>query len=164
MLDEQALDSFSNLVFSLVTFWKAVRKWPQKISIVSHEFKRERFLECHVKALGLSRERVEFWGIDPVYMRSEAADEYDEQRARGVRDGERRRGFEAWKRDLWGVGPSVRGKRRQRNCWDVRQELFECKEDRLRSGLKSKVVEYEDMNGKMIKKEVVSEEKQPWED
>ena len=49
LLDEQALDSFANLVFGTVRFWKSVGRWPERITIVSHAFKRERFLGVHIR-------------------------------------------------------------------------------------------------------------------
>jgi hypothetical protein len=88
VLEEQALDSFGNLVFSIVRFWTFTGCWPQMITIISHEFKRERFLDLHVAAIRWPRERVEFVGIDPGYLK-EGAEEWDKERAEGVRRGRR---------------------------------------------------------------------------
>jgi hypothetical protein len=64
LLEEKALDSFGNLVHGVVRFWKEVGAWPESITVVSHGFKRERFLGLHVKALRWPGERVGFLGID----------------------------------------------------------------------------------------------------
>lgn len=164
MLEEQALDSFANLVFSIARFWKIVGKWPEKISVVSHGFKRERFSELHVRALRWPTERVEFVGIDPVYMRPASGKAYDERRTVDVKEGERKRGFGAWESDLWGVGEGLRGKRRARNCWATGQELFASVEERQRSGVRSRVIEYEDAMENVVGEEVLLDERQPWED
>lgn len=156
-LEEQALDSFGNLVFSVVAFWKRTGSWPGKITIISHGFKRERFLELHVPAMGWPRERVEFVGIDPGYMR-EGSGEWDGERAEGVRRGERERGTRVWEGDRFGVGMVLRGKRRERNHWGTGQLLFESEEERVRSGIRSEVVDYGDGLEERLK-----DERQPWE-
>ena len=163
VLEEQALDSCANLVFSLVRFWKITGRWPEKISIISHEFKKERFIELHVTAMRWPVERVQFVGIDPAYMRTESED-YDARRTQEVRDGERKWGFGSWECDLWGIGESLRGKRRARNCWRVGQELFRTEEERTRSGVKSNLVEYKDEKMEIAMEEVLLDERQPWED
>jgi hypothetical protein len=164
VLEEQALDSFANLVFSILRFWKIVGKWPEKISVVSHGFKRQRFLELHVKALRWPTERVEFVGFDPMYMRAGSGKAYDERRTVDAKEGERKRGFGAWESDLWGVGEALRGKRKARNCWATGQELFVSVEERQRSRMRSRVIEYEDAMGKVVREEVLLDEEQPWED
>lgn len=159
MLEEQALDSFGNFMFGILRFWKETGKWPEKITIVSHEFKRKRFLDLHVKAARWPRDRVDFLGIDPTYMVKGSA-EWDEQRAEEVWRGERERGYKAWESDLRGTGDELRRKRRARNCWGVRQVWFETVEERVRGGVKTRVVRGE--NG--VEEEVLSDERQPWED
>lgn len=157
VLEEQALDSLGNLVFSVTAFWKRTGTWPERITVVSHGFKRERILGLHVAAMRWPRERVEFVGIDPAYMR-EGSGEWDGERAEEVRRGERERGVRAWEGDRFGVGAVLRGKRRERNPWGVGQLLFESDAERVRSGIRSEVVDYRDSLEERLK-----DEKQPWE-
>lgn len=39
-----ATDSYQNLLFSIIEFYKITSKWPEMITIVTHAFKQERFL------------------------------------------------------------------------------------------------------------------------
>lgn len=71
-----------------IGFWRATGKWPEMVTVVSHEFKRARFMDLHIRAMRWPRERVEFLGVDPVYMDKES-EEWDEVRASEVRKGER---------------------------------------------------------------------------
>lgn len=157
LLEEQALDSFGNLVFSVIRFWREVGSWPKKVTVVSHGFKRARFLDLHIKGMRWPRERVEFLGIDPGYL--ERGEDWDEVRAERVLRGEQERGYEAWREDLRGTGEGLREKRGARNRWGVNQVLFESEEERRRSGVRSQVVDY----GRGVMEEVL-DEKQPWED
>ena len=63
-------------------------KWPEDVTIISHEFKRARFMELHVQAMRWPREKVEFLGIDPGYM-VEGSGDWDDARTSEVRKGER---------------------------------------------------------------------------
>jgi hypothetical protein len=157
VLEEQALDSFANLLFSILKFWRSTRTWPDKITIVSHEFKRARFMELHVKAARWPKDRVEFVGIDPKYM-IEESEEWDAGRAESVRKGERERGFGAWESDLLGMGEVLKGKRGSRNHWRVNQLWFSSEDERRRSGVKMRVV-----SGDGREEEVLLDVEQPWE-
>lgn len=157
LLEEQALDSFGNFVFGVIKFWREVGRWPEKVTVVSHGFKRARFLDLHVRGMRWPRERVEFLGINPGYL--VRGENWDEVRAEGVLRGEQERGYGAWREDLRGTGEELREKRRARNCWEVNQVLFENEEERWRSGTRSRVVDY---SGGVV--EEVLDEKQPWED
>ena len=165
MLEEQALDSYGNLLFGILRFWKEVGRWPEKVTIVSHGFKRGRFLDLHVPATRWPEGRVEFLGIDPEYMVEDeiemgskgTADStasgsltaqvnshkygkrtllFDKERTAEVLKGERERGYKAWEDDPQGTGEALSEKRRKRNFWDVIQLFFETEEER-RSGVKS---------------------------
>jgi len=161
LLEEQALDSFGNLLFSVINFWRKTGNWPGKITVVSHEFKRARFEELHVKALRWSRGKFEFVGVDPGYMLEESP-ESDTSRTSEVREGERERGFGAWEKDLYGAGDELRGKRWKRNCWLVGQDLFVSEEERKKSAVRTKWVECEE-GGMRFLEEVLLDEEQPWE-
>ena len=120
--ENKALDSYQNLLFSLLKFWRKTGTWPQKITIVSHEFKRARFVNLHLKALKWERD-VEYLGIDPEYMTTKV--ESDMLRAEDVREGERIRGYDVWAEDMYGVGDVLVEKRKARNPWVINQTVWE---------------------------------------
>lgn len=153
-LEEKALDSYHNLLFSILRFWEVTGAWPGRITIVSHEFKRARFIELHVPAIRWPMERVGFVGIDPAYM-CKGDFEWNRERAEDVREGERMRGYEPWVQDKKGEGAILKGKREGRNYWGVRQGLFENEGKRVRSGVKMRVLD----GGQ----EILSDEVQPWQ-
>lgn len=45
ILEENALDSLQNLLFSILEFWKKEGRWPERITIISMGFKEKRFME-----------------------------------------------------------------------------------------------------------------------
>jgi hypothetical protein len=146
--EERALDSFHNLLFSLTKFYETTGAWPGHVTIISNEFKRARFLELHCRAIRWPLERVTFIGIDPEYMA------VDLERAAGVRDGERRNGFDAWQGDMFGTGEVLESKRAKRNPWGICQRLFEDEEARKQSKI----------NFRMIgPREILGDGLQPWE-
>lgn len=161
LLEEQALDSYGNFMFGLLAFWRKVGTWPEMVTVVSHAFKRARVLDLHVKAARWPRAKVEFVGIDPGYM-VEGSGEWDGERMESVLRGERERGYGAWEGDVVGMGEVLRGKRRERNVWGVRQVWFESEEERERSGVRSRVVVDKEVGG--VWEEVLLDMRQPWED
>jgi hypothetical protein len=156
-LEKQALDSFSNLLFSIIKFWKAVGRWPEKITLISNEFKRARFMDLHLKAARWPVERFEFVGIDPDYM-IEGNDGFNKERVKSVRRGERENGYKVWEEDIFGSGEILRAKKRGRNPWGVPQVLFADEEERKQSGVKSKLIVDDDS---VV--EILMNETQPWE-
>jgi dihydrofolate synthase len=116
IMEERALDSYHNILFSITRFYSIYHHWPQRITIVSHDFKRERLVDCHCGAIGFPLERVRFVGIDPPGMKDEKS---DGAAWKGVREA-----VEQWKSDPHGVGDVLAGKRRKRNPWGVTQDLF----------------------------------------
>ncbi|PQE05731.1 DUF218 domain-containing protein [Rutstroemia sp. NJR-2017a BVV2] len=188
LLEQSALDSYQNLLHSILLFQQHTGVWPQRITIVGFAFKSARMEGLHARALGLEgRVRVE--GIDPGYMNS-GSGEWDQDRAESTREGERRGGYEVWRGDMRGVGRGLRGKRDARDWgvggWRDREEegkegkkrrvrergLFGSEEERRRSGVRTKWVEYvsecprEDWAGYevLVREEVLLEGvEQPWE-
>ncbi|KJK76500.1 hypothetical protein H634G_08088 [Metarhizium anisopliae BRIP 53293] len=69
MLEERALDSYHNVLFSLSLFYARFQRWPRHVVVVSHAFKRPRMLDGHCAAIGFPPDRVSFvgadWGRDP---------------------------------------------------------------------------------------------------
>lgn len=143
LCEERALDSHQNILFSLVHFWRCVdpphTRWPARLTIVSHAFKRRRLVGAHCAAVGWwglgnhqspgedQEEEVVFVGINPPGVPEVLAAE--------------ERAVEAWGRDPQGRGEALRGKRRGRNPWGVAQTLFLGNEERARSGVATELLE-----------------------
>lgn len=167
VLEEQALDSFANVVFSLLLFWKETKAWPAKLTIISHEFKRARFMELHIPALRFPGRKVEFVGIDPGYMQP-SHPTYDFKLSGDVREGEMERGYRAWEGDRLGCGEVLRGKRCARNCWRAGQGWFRDEEERRESGVGSERIDFvwvdEDDREMVIAEEVLGGGRQSWEE
>ncbi|KXG46582.1 protein of unknown function DUF218 [Penicillium griseofulvum] len=51
--ETNATDSYQNLLFSLIQFRVYTGVYPQRVTVVTHEFKRARFMQCHFPAVGL---------------------------------------------------------------------------------------------------------------
>ncbi|KAM0555155.1 hypothetical protein ACHAPJ_006507 [Fusarium lateritium] len=119
LLEDRALDSYHNLLFSLTLFYARFEAWPTHTTIVSHGFKKERLVDGHYAAIGFPLDRVTFIGIDPPGMAavSKDHDKQDAMKGVGLALGE-------WKDDPHGRGESLAGKRAKRNPWAVRQGMF----------------------------------------
>ncbi|KAF7933795.1 uncharacterized protein EAE98_003504 [Botrytis deweyae] len=183
VLEEEALDSYENLVRGLVAFWRGTGGWPGRIEIVSLGFKRGRFEELHCGVLGLGfrfrggRRQEEvgdedgegkgrrgggkgveviFEGINPEFM-NEESEEFDREKYEDTVRGERERGYGEWKRDLWGTGRVLRGKRGGRDKWGIEgqeRKLFKSEEERMRSGVSTRWL---DEGEGMRREEVIDE-------
>ena len=172
MVEERALDSYHNVLFSILQFWRnhdsAV--WPQHLTIVSHGFKRARLVESHCSAIAYPLDRVRFVGINPPNLPADlvAADQagadvlslaqlddssgISEEKAEAMKGAREVIGH--WMEDPHGVGEILAGKRKSRNCWGVEQLFFSSHEERERSGVKTRLL------GEDI--EVLDGEAQPW--
>ena len=62
--EDDALDSYQNLLFSIARFHEYTGRWPSRITVVGYEFKRRRFTELHRAALRWPADRFEYVGID----------------------------------------------------------------------------------------------------
>lgn len=129
-VDGFATDSYQNILFSIVQFPLFAQgiqnvtaplsdaapftpsssiqsphtTFPTKLTIISHEFKRARFLDLHLPAIHWTRE-TQYIGINPPF---------DEAKLAQITSGERLRGYGAWEKDLYGVGELLTGKRKTR--------------------------------------------------
>ncbi|KAK4192937.1 Mur ligase [Podospora australis] len=115
LAEPQALDSYYNILYSLVLFWRSHKIWPAKITIVSHAFKQDRLVKGHCAAIGFPLDRVSFVGINPPGMDEEGKG----QAMKGVQ-----LTLGQWEADPHGAGEELASKRRARNCWGVSQKLF----------------------------------------
>jgi hypothetical protein len=64
-LEDNATDTFQNILFSILKFYNLKQQYPDKIIVVTHEFKRERVL-LHRAAIGWNKP-FEVHGIDPEF-------------------------------------------------------------------------------------------------
>ncbi|KAK4163589.1 hypothetical protein QBC43DRAFT_212520 [Cladorrhinum sp. PSN259] len=129
LLEERALDSYHNILFSLTLFFSAYSAWPRRVTIISHEFKRTRLVEGHCRAIGYPLDRVRYVGINPPGVEGKTGAMEGSQLALGQ-----------WEQDPHGRGEELASKRVARNHWGVGQGLFESEEVRGRSGVET--VEY----------------------
>lgn len=75
--EEFARDSFENLLFSICRFYECCATYPQKVTVVSWGFKKERF-ELHRKAIHFPKSRFIFKGVNnPVDLDSAMQGESD---------------------------------------------------------------------------------------
>ena len=111
LIEDRALDSYQNILFSLTLFHSTFHCWPTHLTLISHAFKKHRLLDLHCGAIGFDVRRVRFVGIDP--------EGYDDEGDDGVRRAE-----EEWREDGHGRGEGLRGKRERRNVWGVWQGAF----------------------------------------
>jgi dihydrofolate synthase len=149
LVEERALDSYYNILFSILEFWRHWATWPTFLTIVSHGFKRVRMVDCHCGAIGFPLERVKFVGINPPNLPPEflaveevgsdamnlatvpSTAEVSAEKAaamKGARDV-----IGHWNNDPHGVGDILAGKRKARNPHGTVQLLFLSDDERQRS-------------------------------
>lgn len=108
VLEEYALDSFQNLVFSLCRYKQQTGRYPNKVVVVGFEFKRERFVGQHARAIGLSR--IEYVGFGDAKLQ---------------RDLEASGAVRQFQRDLFGCLPPLSTKRAERNVYNRQHPYLE---------------------------------------
>jgi hypothetical protein len=114
-----ATDSYQNVLFPFLDFRLYTGHYPTHVTLITHEFKRRRFEECHFPAIGLtdrSEVCVNLIGINPPEHVTPL---------RTLVSGEERSGIGLWRRDLYGVGKELADKRLKRG-WSAgkEKELF----------------------------------------
>lgn len=140
LAETHATDSYQNILFSILLYrrhTKFLSAYPEKITIVTHDFKRDRFLDLHLPAIGIGKPAqavdaatalsmsqqneqqasktgttINFIGINPPEDITPLSE---------LVDGEEKRGISLWKRDLYGTGEVLSRKRRERG-WNDEQE------------------------------------------
>ncbi|KAH1370780.1 hypothetical protein KXV74_007091 [Aspergillus fumigatus] len=119
--ETNATDSYQNVLFSLLRFRSCVGAYPRKITVVTHEFKRQRFMECHFPALGLRAGGQASCpgavvGINPPEEVTPLA---------SLISGEEKSGIGLWRLDPYGVGEELAAKRVKRGWKPGKEaELF----------------------------------------
>lgn len=128
--EEYATDSFENLMFSICRFHDITGSYPQKITLVSFSFKRQRFETLHANALQWPLSRFRYVGVDPPSFTG-----FD---LREASDGERNNSLIPFQTDPYGCHTDVlQKKRRERNpfarkapyeltCPDMKELLTWC--------------------------------------
>ena len=114
-LEEYATDSFQNIQLSLLLFMNILGRPPSQLTIISHEFKRKRFLSLHCHALRWPADRVGFCGIDPPMS---------PERHVQIEVGNRK-ACEAWTRHPFGTGHDLSQKRAARGWLQHRTDTEE---------------------------------------
>ncbi|KAF4550498.1 Hypothetical protein D9617_17g047660 [Elsinoe fawcettii] len=108
-VEEDSTDSFQNLLFSVIKFRQVTFRYPKHITIVTHEFKRARFLDLHAAAIRWPKDSISVLGIDPPWAS-------DDERV-GTLALEAKNAIEPFKADPYGVSDPLAAKRQQRQ-WD----------------------------------------------
>lgn len=121
------MDSFQNVMFSLIEFNQRHGNFPEEMTVISYELKRERFEQLHFKTakelmLPTSQAEIDvswqgiptFIGIDPrelrEYSKSDKAEAMMELEAQV---------FDIWKGSPFGLSGPLMEKKRTRNKWGI---------------------------------------------
>ncbi|KAK1700725.1 hypothetical protein BDP55DRAFT_643993 [Colletotrichum godetiae] len=173
--DTLALDSYHNILHSLLLFHRLYSTYPRTLTIISHAFKKPRILDGHCAAIGFPLDQTRYIGIDPPGMEGAAAaaastttnaapgerkdDEDDGEEDDG--DGSKagaiagvKHAADEWTVDPHGVGASLAGKRKARNPWGLEDTLFASEGERRQSGLVTIFVDGHEA--------LVEDAKRPW--
>lgn len=127
VVEERALDSYQNILFSIIQFWRSTSHWPGHLTIISHQFKRRRLTEAHCTAVAFPLDRVNFVGINPPGV-PEVVDREEDA-------------VSQWIADPQGISENLRAKRQGRNKWHVVQTLFLDDEERTKSSVETRLVD-----------------------
>ncbi|WJX10176.1 hypothetical protein P8452_00932 [Trifolium repens] len=73
LTEEHARDSFENLLFSVCRFRELTGTYPQNITVVSYDFKEDRFANLHRSAIGFPETRFFYAGTPATSNAKEAA-------------------------------------------------------------------------------------------
>ncbi|KAF5809498.1 hypothetical protein HanXRQr2_Chr04g0157841 [Helianthus annuus] len=73
LTEEHARDSFENLLFSVCRFRELTGSYPQNITVVGYDFKKERFVNLHRSAIRFPETRFVYLGTPAATTSKEAA-------------------------------------------------------------------------------------------
>ncbi|XP_050213240.1 uncharacterized protein C57A10.07 [Mercurialis annua] len=73
LTEEHARDSFENLLFSVCRFRELTGTYPQNITVVSYDFKKDRFANLHRSAIGFPESRFFYSGTPTTSTSKEPA-------------------------------------------------------------------------------------------
>eukprot|EP00755_Sulcionema_specki_P012796 Sspe_Gene.52305::Locus_28988_Transcript_1_1_Confidence_1.000_Length_768::g.52305::m.52305 len=63
--EEFAKDSYENLIFSICRFREVYSIYPERITVISYNYKKNRFVNHHRRAIRYPQESFNFEGVDP---------------------------------------------------------------------------------------------------
>lgn len=126
--EEYARDSFENVLFSIARFKEITGSYPERITIPGFEFKRERFMNHHFKALQFDLNNVAYIGLGPK-------PDYDEQSTQwlkyfdDLKKAEYKNAVSQFTKDPLGNGPVLGSKKKNRNPFNRQHGyLISCPE------------------------------------
>lgn len=105
-----ATDSYQNLLFSIFLFRHHTGRVPEYVTVISHGFKRKRFLDLHCPAIRWPLDKFSYVGLDPPPAIANTAD---------LNRAEMENGYGRWKLDLYGTNAYLKTKRTSRG-WGPR--------------------------------------------
>ncbi|KAK6463303.1 hypothetical protein DFJ63DRAFT_338513 [Scheffersomyces coipomensis] len=112
--EEHARDSFENVIFSICRFYELFNRYPEAITIIGFEFKRERFLTYHLdKALRFPLHKVEYVGNSPTPKDFSKPDQ--ERYFKELDDSEYRFAVKFFEQDWYGIKKPLASKKSTRN-------------------------------------------------
>ncbi|PYH95919.1 hypothetical protein BO71DRAFT_194458 [Aspergillus ellipticus CBS 707.79] len=114
--ETHATDSYQNVLFSMLRFRLYTGSYPKRVTVVTHEFKRRRFMECHFPALGLggpsSSSALGALGVEVGVIGINPPEEVTPLAS--LVAGEEKSGIGLWRGDRYGVQRELAGKRVKR--------------------------------------------------
>ncbi|KAI5966287.1 uncharacterized protein KGF55_000596 [Candida pseudojiufengensis] len=112
--ENYATDSFENVIYSFCRFYEVHGVYPEMVTIVGFEFKRDRFLKLHLhQALGYSVSAVIYIGNSPKLI--DSSKEEEEKYFKDLRNAEYNNAYELFKSDWYGIGHKLSKKKISRN-------------------------------------------------
>lgn len=124
ILEEFARDSFENVLFLICKFYETKKIYPEQVTIVGFEFKRDRFVNCHLSgALGYPEKSVTYIGNSPAPPSS--ANTYFEELLKS----EYNHAVKHFQHDLYGTREPLLGKKKSRNPFGLYHSYGETNPD-----------------------------------
>jgi hypothetical protein len=105
-LEENATDSYQNLLFSILEFHRGLGRYPEQVTVITHGFKERRFLELHAPAIKWPASRIRVQGINPPFSKVELEETQRLEHARA---------YELFVQDPYGAHSPLSDKRRNRH-------------------------------------------------
>ncbi|KFY19462.1 hypothetical protein V493_07953, partial [Pseudogymnoascus sp. VKM F-4281 (FW-2241)] len=126
-LEERAMDSLQNIMFSLIEFNRKYKNFPEEMTVISYEIKRTRFETLHFKTakemiLQSSQPETDvswqgtptFIGLDPLELRLPSKAD----KVKALMELEAHI-FNVWRRSPFGLSDELMNRKEERNVWDI---------------------------------------------
>ena len=105
-LENHATDSYQNLLFSILRFRQVTGRYPEQVTVITHAFKQNRFLDLHATAIKWPAHRIRVLGLNPPFTSEEL---------RETTEGELERAHKLFVQDPHGLRSPLADKRAARN-------------------------------------------------